>query len=316
MKTKNYFLLLTILTLSLSALAKTSSTSELTNPKFEASKLVQQSFKKISANYPTSENKMNAFYKERVTKNNDCISVNEAILDINKSSYLTPKSDQLAVRDVRGNSNASESDCYMIKLQGGPVSALQLDVVKYPFLGSDIYNISDNYNFEYDTPVEMDGKSFYVVNFNQKYTTGEMLFRGKIFIESESLAIGKIEFSMNVENRGWAYTKFLKNKPKHSNVKMVSADYVVTYKEYNNRWYFDYSTSSVSFNIYNKQESTFNTYTVNSQLAVTNLVAEEFTISKKDLLKSTDILADKTSDIKIASEWDIFNLIMMLAING
>jgi hypothetical protein len=316
MKTKNFFLLFTILTFSICALAKNSAPTNLTNPKYEASRLVQQSFKKISANYPTSENKMNAFYKERVIKNSNCISVNEAILDINKSSYISSKNDQMAVRDVRGNNNASDSDCYMIKLQGGPVSALQLDVVKYPFLGSDIYNISDNYNFDYDTPVEIDGKDFYVVNFNQKYTTGEMLFRGKIFIESESLAIGKIEFSMNVENRGWAYTKFLKNKPKHSNVKMVSADYVVTYKEYNNRWYFDYSTSSVSFNIYDKQESTFNTYTVNSQLAVTNLVAEEFTISKKDLLRSTDTLADKAGDIKIASEWDIFNLIMMLAING
>ncbi len=315
MKTKKLLLLIAILTLSFSANAK-SAPSEINNPKFAASKLVQQSLKKISVNYPNYESNMNAFYKERVTKNSDCISINEAILDICKSSYQTPKSDQLAVRDVRGNCKTTENDTYMIKLQGGPLSALKLDVVKYPFLGSDIYNITDNYEFSYDTPVKIDSKEFYVVNFNQKYSDGDMLFRGKIFIESNSLAIGKIEFSMNVEKRGWAYTKFLKNKPKHSDVKMVSAEYVVNYKEYDNKWYYDYSTSSVAFNIYNREDSSYDTYTVNSQLAVTNLVAEEFTISKKDLLKSTDILANKIGDIKVASDWDIYNLIMMLAING
>jgi hypothetical protein len=96
---------------------------------------------------------------------------------------------------------------------------------------------------------------------------------------------------------------------------MVSADYVVNYREYDNKWYFDYSTSNVTFNILNKLESTYDVYNINSQLAVTNLVADGFTIDKKDMLKSTDILADKIGDYKIASEWDVYNLIMLLAIN-
>jgi len=258
---------------------------------------------------------MNAFYKERVTKNNDCLSLNEAILNINKTSYITPKDDQIAVKDARGNCNTKLMDPIFVKLQGGPVTALELDLVKHPFLGCEKYNIGDYYEFEYSKPVSMYGKNFYVVNFKQKYADGEMLFRGKLFIDAQSLAIAKAEYSMNVEKRDYAYTRFLKSKPKHSDVKMIAADYVVNYREYNNKWYFDYSTSNVTFNILNKEESTYDIYNLNSQLAVTNLIAENFTIDKKDLLKSTDILADKISDYKVASEWDVYNLIMLLALN-
>ncbi|PKP06357.1 MAG: hypothetical protein CVU10_01970 [Bacteroidetes bacterium HGW-Bacteroidetes-5] len=315
MKTKFFFLLVAILTITFNAEAKSSASSDLSNPKMDATALVQRALKQISVNYPKSDNQMNAFYKERLTKNSDCLSVNEAILDINKRSYITPKTDQVAVRDARGNCDTKLMNPLLIKLQGGPVTSLQLDVIKYPFLGSDIYNIGDNYDFEFSKPTEIAGKKFYVVNFNQKYADGEMLFRGKLYIESQSLAIAKVEYSMNVENRGWAYTRFFKSRPKHSDVKMISADYVVNYREYDNKWYFDYSTSNITFNILNKVESTYDVYNVNSQLAVTNLVAEGFTIDKKDLLKSTDILADKIGDYKIASEWDVYNLIMLLAIN-
>lgn len=315
MKTKIFFLAVAILATTLSAGAANQASSDLSNPKFDALTLVQRSLSQISVNYPKSDNQMNAFYKERVTKNNDCLSLNEAILNINKTSYITPKDDQIAVKDARGNCNTKLMDPIFVKLQGGPVTALELDLVKHPFLGCEKHNIGDYYEFEYSKPVNMYGKNFYVVNFKQKYADGEMLFRGKLFIDAKSLAIAKAEYSMNVEKREYAYTRFLKSKPKHSDVKMIAADYVVNYREYNNKWYFDYSTSNVTFNILNKLESTYDIYNLNSQLAVTNLIAENFSIDKKDLLKSTDILADKISDYKVASEWDVYNLIMLLAIN-
>ncbi len=315
MKTKIIFLLAAIFTISINALAISPATTDLVTPKIDAVTLVQRAFKQISVNYPKSDNQMNAFYKERVTKNSDCLSVSEAILDINKRSYITPKADQVAVRDARGNTSSKECDHYMIKLQGGPLTALQLDVIKHPFLGSDLYNIGESYDFSYGKPAELAGKMFYVVNFNQKYANGEMLFRGKIYIESESLAIGKIEYSMNVEKREFAYARFLKRKPKYSDVTILSADYVVNYREYDNKWYFDYSTSNVALNILNKLDNTYDAYQVNTQLAITNLVADGFTIDKKSMLKSSDILADKINDFKIASEWDVYNLIMLLAAN-
>ncbi|MDP3398363.1 MAG: hypothetical protein Q8S23_04380 [Bacteroidales bacterium] len=289
--------------------------SEIKNPKTDPATLVQIAFSKISQNYSTTENQINAFYKERVIRNNDCVSVNEAILNINKSPYKGWKRDLVAVKDVRGNCDFSKIDAFMVKLQGGPISALQLDVVKTPFLGTELHDIRDKYNFEYLEPVEMFGRPFYVVAFDQKIKDEETLYKGKIYIDSKSSAIGKIEFSMNVENNTDSYKLFLKSKPKKSTVNMMSADYVVNYREYNGQWYLDYTTSDITFYVEKDKKVPADIYTISSQLAVTSLIAEKFSIDKKDLLKSTDVLADKIGDFKVASEWDIYNLIMLLAIN-
>lgn len=289
--------------------------SDVKNPKSDPATLVQIALSKISENYSSEESKINAFYKERVIRNNDCVSVNEAILNISKSPYKGWKKDLVAVKDVRGNCDFSKVDTLMVKLQGGPISALELDVVKHPFLGCEIQEVRDKYNFEYLQPVEMYGKTFYVVSFEQKNRGEEMLFRGKIFIDSKSTAIGKIEFSMNVENNRDSYKVFLKRKPKKSNVNMMAADYVVNYREYNGKWYLDYTTSDVTFYVEKSKNKPADIYSISSQLAVTSLIADNFTIAKKDLLKSTDILADKIGEFKIASDWDIYNLKMLLAIN-
>ncbi len=281
----------------------------------DAASLVKQSLSKISVNYSTTDNYMNAFYKERVLKNHEAISVNEAVLDIEKISYTRQQKDRIAIRDLRGNNYHNNNIPFNVKLQGGPVSAIELDVVKNPFLGCLPYQVSDYYNFEYEESQMLHGKEFYVVSFNQKPGTERNLFRGKIFIDKESLAIGRIEYSMNIENDSWSYGKFVSKKPRNSDIRMVEATYVVSYREYNNKWYFDYSTSNISFNIQDRAEQTYDTYSINSQMAVTNLVADNFSIDKKEMVKSTDILADKANNTTLASDWDIYNLIMLLAIN-
>lgn len=289
--------------------------SEIKNPKTDPATLVQIAMSKISDNYSASENQINAFYKERVIRNNDCVSVNEAILNINKSPYKGWKRDLVAVKDVRGNCDFSKIDTLMVKLQGGPISALKLDFAKHKLPGFETSDFKDIYNFEYSEPAVLNGKTFYVVTFDQKDKSQETLYRGKIYIDTKSYAIGKIEFSMNVENKNDAYKAFLKGKPKKANVSMIAANYVVNYREYDNQWYLDYTTSDISFYIEKSKKQIPDIYTVSSQLAVTTLVADKFTIDKREMLKATDILADKIGDFKIASDWDIYNLIMLLAIN-
>ncbi|MFA5848407.1 MAG: hypothetical protein WC833_00865 [Bacteroidales bacterium] len=282
------------------------------SPKYTAADLVYRAFNRVSRNYPRTDNQMNAFYKEQVVKNNAIVSVNEVMLNIGKGPYLTTKKDIVSIQKIRGNQKNLDQELLMIKLQGGPITALQLDVVKNPFLGGEIFNLSDFYDFEYEEPAEINQKNFYVVKFKEKAGISEMLFRGKIYIETESLAIGKVEFSMNVENRDYAYERFLKHAPKQCKIRMISATYSVNYKEYGNLWYFDYSSSDVSF-ILNHKENLPQYYTVCSEMAITNLVAEGVTIDKKDQFKETDILLDKINDVKMASDWDIYNKILLLA---
>ncbi|NCB18562.1 MAG: hypothetical protein EOM61_02960 [Bacteroidia bacterium] len=313
MKAKALFILLFLTTLHFSATGNPGKND--IHPKHDAASLVMHALSARAHNYPSTNNTMNAFYKERVEKNNTCITVNEAILDVNKASYLNSRRDVVAIRDIRGNCTPGKNDDLLVKLQGGPLSALELDVVKYPFLGSFSHKIDESYEFEYAKSEKHGNKEFYVVSFTQKPSDNRTLYRGNIFIEKNSLAIGKIEYSMNVENREWSYDNFFVKRPKGSKVQMISADYVVNYREYDGKWYYDYSTSDIKFNLMNPKDNSYDIYNVSTQMAVTTLIADNFTIDKKDMLNSKDVLTDKVLDHKIASEWDIYNLIMLMAAN-
>ncbi len=313
MKTKFLILLLSFLQIGTSIQAQKINELKDCHPKYDAAGLVSRALFTIHKNYPNSKNAMNTFYKENIYKNNECISTNEAILDVVKESYLSNKKDIVAIKSIRGNSNLDNEESLMVKLQGGPISALELDVAKNPFLGCYAHNISESYTFEYDKSTEIDRKDFYVVNFNQLNTYDQMLFRGKIYIEKKSLAIGKIEYSMNVEKRSFAYQNFFSRTPKNKDIIVTNANYVVNYKDFGGKWYYDYSTSNINFTIINTIENTFDTYLVNTQMAVTTLIAQNISIDKKEMLRSTDILSDKVKDFNLASDWDIYNLIMLIA---
>ncbi|MEN6619192.1 MAG: hypothetical protein ABFC28_06820 [Rikenellaceae bacterium] len=311
-----YSVLLSLAIFATSVLeAKTAQPAAIKNPSYNASTLVKMAYKNVPKNYSTEASLMNAFYRESINKDNSCVLISEAILDINKASYLTARNDMVVIRKARSNKLLLNGfDSIMVKFQGGPNSALLVDVVKYPFLGADINEIDDKYKFSYDSPVIIDGVTYYVVKFDEKFSCQDILFRGILYIEPKSLAIGRVEFSMNVEKRGDAYQIFVKRKPALMKMDVKHANYVVNYKQYNNKWYFDYSTSEVKFHARWNKKSVNNDYTLKSQLAVINMITDKVKLDKRDLLKPTDIVSEKVKDYNDSTNWDVYNLIMLLAL--
>lgn len=303
----------TIAASTLTASAQTK-TAPLSNPDFNASVLVSSAFRNISKNYTKEDCFISAYYKEVITKNDKAFSLNEAILDIDKASYLTSKPDKIAVKNVRLSSRPKMTDPFLVKLQGGPNTSLILDLAKYPFLGCEPSKINDYYTFEYETPVNIDNKLFYVVRFDQKYLGEDILFRGKLYIEAISHAIGKVEFAMNVEKRGDAYLNFVKDKPSYLNIDVKYANYTVGYKEFNNKWLFEYSRSDVKFEAKNKKRGIFNEYLISSKMVVTKVNAPGVKIDKNNLMRSTDILADRVQGGDDSLIWELYDELMLLAL--
>ncbi|HNW49234.1 MAG: hypothetical protein PHI95_05545 [Bacteroidales bacterium] len=303
----------TIAASTLTASAQTK-TAPLSNPDFNASVLVSSAFRNISKNYTKEDCFISAYYKEVITKNDKAFSLNEAILDIDKASYLTSKPDKIAVKNVRLSSRPKMTDPFLVKLQGGPNTSLILDLAKYPFLGCEPSKINDYYTFEYETPVNIDNKLFYVVRFDQKYLGEDILFRGKLYIEAISHAIGKVEFAMNVEKRGDAYLNFVKDKPSYLNIDVKYANYTVGYKEFNNKWLFEYSRSDVKFEAKNKKRGIFNEYLISSKMVVTKVNAPGVKIDKNNIMRSTDILADRVQGGDDSLIWELYDELMLLAL--
>ncbi|MFA5850448.1 MAG: hypothetical protein WC833_11270 [Bacteroidales bacterium] len=284
------------------------------NPSYSALNLVKMAYRNVSRNYPKETNLMNAYYRESISKENSCILLSEAILDVNKASYLTGQTDKVVIKKAKGNQPVLNGlDKIMVKFQGGPNSALLIDVVKNPFLGAELYELNDKYEFRYGTPAKIDDVLCYVVEFDERYSEEEVLFRGKLYIEPNSLAIARIEFSRNVEKRGDAYLNFVKQKPASMKMEVKHANYVVNYKKYNNKWYFDYSTSDVMFNVKWNKNSLNSNYTLKSQMAMTNITTKDVKLDKRNLLKPSDIVADKVKEYNDTIDWDIYNLIMLIA---
>lgn len=311
-----YLLLLSVSIFATSIIeAKPALPATIENPSYSALNLVKMAFRNVSRNYPKESNLMNAFYRESINKENSCILLSEAILDVNKASYMTNQTDKVVIKKARGNKPLlSGHDKINLKFQGGPNSALIIDVVKNPFLGAELYELSDKYEFSYAAPAIIDSATYYVVEFDGKYSEEVILYRGKLYIDPKSLAIARIEFSRNVEERGDAYINFVKQKPTLMKMRVKYAKYVVNYKEYNHKWYFDYSTSDVMFNVKWDKNSLNSNYTLKSQLAVTNMTTKDVTLDKRNLLKPSDIVADKVKEYNDTTDWDIYNMIMLLAV--
>ena len=275
----------------------------------DASSIVKMALSRVEKNYITKPVQLTAFYREMIKKGNSYVSINEAVLDINKASYNGFKADQIGIYKARGNYDPNRIDTLMVKFQGGPNSALDIDVLKSPFLGVDVLMLDQVYDFKFGSPITIDDKLFYVIEFDEKERQENIYFRGKIFIESESLAIGRIEFAMNVEGRPNANTYFVKRKPPTLKMDVIYANYVVNYKQNRGLWYFDYSRTEVKFQAKWDKKWFKNNYVISSEFAVTDFSEVERKIDAENRIKPKDIISNRVKDFTDDNFWGGYNII-------
>jgi len=280
---------------------------------YDARALFYEAYSNIKHNYPQKDVGMTAFYREMVKKGSSrYLSLNEAIIDIEKAAYDDFFSmDKAAVYKGRGSINYNSSDTLFIHYQGGIMSSLYVDLVKRPFAGVYYDSIDYYYNFKMGQTTVIDGKLFYVVEFDQKTDDPDasILYRGRMFIESESLAIGRIEFAMNVEGRKEAASIFVPKKPANLRVDVEQATYIVNFKEYDGLWYYDYARLEVKFSTRRKHAIFRNYYSVLSEMAVTDHKRGDFKIDPAKRVRYKDMLSEKVKDFQDDDFWENYNII-------
>jgi hypothetical protein len=275
----------------------------------DAPSIVKMALARIPRNYKLAPVQMTAFYREMIKKGGTYVSINEAVLDINKASYAGYRADQLAIYKARGSYDINRIDTLLVKFQGGPNSALDLDIVKDPFLGVDIMMLEQIYTFKFTDPVTINNRFFYVIEFDELLKQREIYFRGKVYIDAESLAMGRIEFAMNVENRELANSYFVRKKPASLRMDVMSANYLVNYKLSDGLWYFDYSKTEVKFNAKWDKKWFRNIYTISSEIAITDISENERKIEAENRIRPRDIMSAKVSDYTDENFWEDYNII-------
>ena len=77
--------------------------ASIADSRYDAATLVKMAFRNVPQNYSKEDNMMSAFYRESINKDNNVVSISEALLDINKASYLTSKTDKVIIKKAHGN---------------------------------------------------------------------------------------------------------------------------------------------------------------------------------------------------------------------
>lgn len=272
--------------------------------------VVRSAITKIGRNYVDEPNLMTAFYRETIRKNRTYVSIGEAVVEIFKAPYNNDlRFDGARIYKGRKGSDVEKMDTVLFKLQGGPVTVLQLDIAKNT---DDILTIDamKYYDYTLSTVVEIDDKPHYVISFKQKPSVDNPLFLGNLYIETTTNAITEAEFGFNLEDKDAVSSIFIKKKPLGMEVTPEVATYRVKYREQDGKWYFAYSRAEVKFKV-NWKRKLFNTfYTTMSEIAITDRTNEEvIKIPGKEKLRYTDVFSDKVEAFTDPEFWGDYNVI-------
>jgi hypothetical protein len=272
--------------------------------------IVEKAISNIDKNYESVPNLMTAFYRETIRKNRTYVSIGEAVVEIFKAPYNSDlRFDGARIYKGRKSSDVEKMDTVLFKLQGGPVSVLELDLAK----NSESVLTKEamqNYNYTLSGVVEIDNKPHYVIDFIQKPSVEMPLFMGSMFIEMDSYAITEAEFGFNLSNKEAAQSIFIRKKPLGMKVTPEIATYRTKYREQAGKWHFAYSRAEVKFKV-NWAKKLFNTYyTTMSEIAVTDRTDQEvIKFAGKDKIKFSDVFSEKVTAFTDKEFWGDYNVI-------
>ena len=286
-------------TISLDVFITPLSETVLTVPK-DVERLVRETLANLERNYLEDNTLMTAFYRETIKRKRRNVSLSEAVVNIYKSPYKVYKrKDGIKILKLRKDTDYSRLDTVAFKLAGGPYNTLFQDIIKYPnyFIPSFIMS---NYSFWVHRNSKINDTPVYVIRFKQRDDINEPLFYGELYIDGKNKILLSANYSLNVSNKDMASKLFVKKKPRNAKVWPTKATYRVDYAERNKKWYYSYSNASIDFKI-NWDKRIFNsTYSLSSEMAVTDWTEDEALNfpKRKELVDPSVILADSKIGFK------------------
>jgi hypothetical protein len=271
--------------------------------------LMRAVMNKRGQNYTRDPLLMTAFYREAIKKRRSYVSLSEAVVEIVKQPYMSPRGDFAQIYKGRKSTDYNKLDTLVFKLQGGPYTNLKLDIMKNPEL---IFtdDMIGNYQFTLNDITKINDRLTYIIRFRQWPHLKNPLYFGELYVDTETLALTGALFDLNVQDRDEASQMFLKKKPVGAKVYPTSAEYRVDYREKDGRWYLGYSRGQITFKvIWNKK--LFNTvYESTIEMLVTDWEKlAENPINPAERLKPTVIMSDEISGFADPEFWGEYNVI-------
>jgi len=271
--------------------------------------LLQEAIQRFPRNYLDDHAVMTGFYRESVKRNDHFMIYSEAVLDIAKGPY-TPFSagDQVRIRKGRKITDVSEEDTVMVKLRSGIYTSLTLDVVKNrpDFLSN---NSQKLYDLEFTDIMTYGDRLVYVISFQQKSHITDLLFKGQLYLDQETLAILAADFEFNPELIHKAPELFLVSRSPKIRIRPIFARYHVDYRDVEGKYHISQVRAEVQLKVRKKRQWIGARYRISIEMAITDVEpGQRLRISLADRVKPDIVMADQPFEFD-PSFWGIHNTI-------
>lgn len=272
--------------------------------------IVEEAMKRIPENYSANSNLFTGFYRETAQKGRRYINISEAIIDVYKTPYKDMNVNRDRVQVYKGRKLLSQraSDTLIVKLLGGPNLSVFVDIVKNP----DIFlerEMLPYYAFKMEESVMLDNRHHYVISFKPQAILPYALYEGKLYIDREKLSFTRAEFNLNMDDRNKATQAILRKKPFGLRFRPLEVSFLVTYKDIEGSTYLSYIRNEVRFRCDWKRKLFATSYTINSEMVITDGKIAETAIPYKLAFKQSQSLSDKVSDFSDDAFWGNYNII-------
>ena len=221
----------------------------------------------------------------------------EGLLDVYKSPYRpTLFTDQIKLLKRRTFSNLVAEDTVQFKLQGGLKTSLDLDIVKYPMefihpstLNTYIYTLSDI--------VTYDDRLLYQIDFRPYQSGDKPGFEGSLYIDVVNLAIVRVSFRYTPKSLKAVKNDFVLRKSRAIKVTITNAEYDITYKLQDGRYYISRIYGSVKTRVKKRRKFLASNFETSFELVTTDIHTENIErFKRKETLRPNRIFSEIDSE--------------------
>jgi len=272
-------------------------------------KLLHEAIQRIPENYLDEHSTMSAFYRESVKRNEHCMVYSEAVLDVAKGPYASlTASDHISIVKRRKISDVTAEDTVLIKLRSGIQTSLSLDVIKNrpDFLEDDFQS---RYNLEFSDMMTYGDRLVYVISFEQKREISDLLFKGQVYLDQETMAVLAVDFEFNPHLLHKEPELFLVSRSPKIRIRPIAAKYHVNYRSLNKRYYVSQVRGEVEMKVRKRKKWISSRYKISIEMAITDLIpGQRLRINPSDRVSRNIVLADEPFQFD-PEFWGIYNTI-------
>jgi hypothetical protein len=277
---------------------------------FDPRELVNIAIDKIPENYSKVPELLKGFYRETAMKRKHYIYVAEGVEDMYKTPYSRGTTrDRVSIIKGRRLLSQKRGDTLGIKVVGGPVQAVMMDLVKNRDFLLNKEDL-DNYSFSMGTPEFINDRQQYVVLMEPSLMTTYALYHGKMYIDAERLAFTRIELDLDMRDKDKATQTMLVKKPLGVKFKPRELSCVVDYRYEDGVTRISYLRNIFRFNCDWKKRLFSTSFTATCEMAVTDSQSDDVKpIANHSSFDSHDAYYDKVEYFMDPEYWRNYNII-------